>query len=110
MIKVHSSNGEVQKALDILTEMKEKKIEVGVIVYTCLIQACIKHKKIEKIVELYHEMTSSNIKGDSVFYNTVISGLIFNGFLKDALKILLDSLETKVFLNIEVYNNILKNV
>ncbi len=83
--------------------MKLLGIKPGLIVYTCIIQACIKHKKIHLILPLYDEMKNNNVKGDTVFYNTLISGLMFNHVLWEAVKITIDSLSRKIILNIEVY-------
>ena len=48
-------------------------------------------------------MKEKKISMDQVFFNTVISGLMFNKKLKQSIDILFDSFEVGQILNIEVY-------
>lgn len=90
--------------------MKNANLKPGLIVYTCLIQTCVKYKKANLLIGLYNEMISYGIKGDPVFYNTLISGLVFNYYLKEACELTLFTLEKGLILNSDVYNNVLKNL
>jgi len=90
--------------------MKNDQLRPGLIVYTCLIQGCIKSKKIDKVVELFREMEAFNVRGDAVFYNTLVSGLMFNHRMDLASEITLKTLEINIRLNEEVYSNLLKNI
>jgi len=62
------------------------------------------------VLELFNEMENFHIRGDPVFYNTLVSGLMFNQHLKEAVEISLKALEHNVRLNNEVYANMLKNL
>lgn len=42
LIKIYGKNKDLNKALSVLDEMKSECIKPGLIVYTCLIQTCIK--------------------------------------------------------------------
>lgn len=64
----------------------------------------------DKVVELYRDMEKYNVKGDGVFYNTLISGLMFNFRMDLAAEITIQTLESNIRLNEEVYNNLLKNL
>ena len=44
-------------------------------------------------IKLYEEMKEDNIECDAVFYNTFISGLIFNKYIKEAIIITYESME-----------------
>lgn len=55
-------------------------------------------------------METYNVKGDGVFYNTLISGLMFNHRMDLASEITIKTLERNIRLNEEVYNNLLKNL
>ncbi|KAL4432035.1 hypothetical protein ABPG74_017771 [Tetrahymena malaccensis] len=110
LIKLNSAQDKIDEALNILQEMKKLNIKPGLIVYTCLIQACIKHKRIRELLPLYEDMKRNNIRGDPVFYNTLVSGLMFNNCVNDALKMTIDTLEKKIILNQEVYQNLLTKV
>ncbi|KAL4473964.1 hypothetical protein ABPG72_000326 [Tetrahymena utriculariae] len=110
LIKLNSAQDKIDEALNILQEMKKFNIKPGLIVYTCLIQACIKHKRIRELLPLYGDMKRYNIRGDPVFYNTLVSGLMFNNCVNEALKMTIDTLEKKIILNQEVYQNLLTKV
>lgn len=64
----------------------------------------------DTVVELYRDMENYNVKGDAVFYNTLISGLMFNHRMDLASEITLKTLESNIRLNEEVYSNLLKNL
>jgi hypothetical protein len=55
-------------------------------------------------------METFNVKGDGVFYNTLISGLMFNHRMDLATEITIKTLENNIRLNDEVYANLLKNL
>ena len=61
-------------------------------------------------MELYRDMESLSVRGDAVFYNTLISGLMFNHRMDLASEITLKTLDLNVRLNEEVYSNLLKNL
>ena len=44
LIKIYGKQKNLGKALGILEEMKKEGVKPGLIVYTCLIQTCIKSK------------------------------------------------------------------
>ena len=90
--------------------MKSNGVEPGLIVYTCLIQTCIKSKDMETSLKLYREMSKAKILGDTVFYNTLISGLIFNHMTLQSLEIVLEAFKNKIRLNPEVSQNLVWNL
>jgi hypothetical protein len=55
-------------------------------------------------------MENLNVRGDGVFYNTLISGLMFNHRMDLAAEITIKTLENGIKLNEEVYANLLKNL
>lgn len=40
MIKMYGKQAKIEKAFGLLEELKSKKMNAGVILYTCLIKAC----------------------------------------------------------------------
>lgn len=67
---------DLTKALQLLDLMKHSNVKPGLIVYTCLIQSCIRASQIDTAVKLFKEMQSSGIKPDAVTFATLIKGLI----------------------------------
>lgn len=47
-----------------IQEMKDRRIKPGLIVYTCLIQTCIKSNEIEIALQKFKDMKSDGITGD----------------------------------------------
>lgn len=90
--------------------MKTRRIRPGLIVFTCLIQACIKHKTIENLMPLYEEMRALNINGDAVLFNTLISGLVLNLRISEGLHLAKEASEKKITLNFEVYQHLFSRV
>lgn len=88
--------------------MTRNNIRPGVIVYTCLIQACIRNRRANMFFTLFNEIVKNNIIGDTVFYNTLVNGLVQLNFVKEAVSILIDAYKKNVNVNTEVYEKVLK--
>ena len=89
--------------------MKLNGVLPGVIVYTCLLQACIKNKMVDKAIEIFNDMVANNVKPDKTAYNTIVNGCIFSGKLLSACNILLQAIDDNIVLHEDVYNNVLRN-
>jgi len=109
LIKIFSDQYKVEEALELFKKIKETS-NPSLILYTCVIQACIRSKKIDLIYGLYQEMKDNHVECDEVLYNTIISGFTFNNQLKLAIEILFETFEKHIKLNEEVYANVLKNL
>lgn len=72
--------------------MKILKIKPGIIVYTCLIQSCIRANDIETAEKLFREMNQHGIQPDAVTFATLIKGLLksnqFNKALETAIQMI----------------------
>jgi len=56
-------------------------------------------------------MEQANVRGDQVFYNTLVSGLMFNHHLKEASEIAIKILRNQgLRLNEEVYSNLISTL
>jgi pentatricopeptide repeat protein len=75
--------------------MKEEKVEPGLIVYTCLIQSCIRAREIPSAIKLFDEMRSrKSIMPDAHIYSILSNGLLLNSFPDKALDLMLEAIET----------------
>ena len=74
--------------------MKSEGIKPGLIVYTCLIQTCIRAKELAQATVLFYEMKKQGIMPDSVIYMTVINSYINTQWYDHALDVILESLRT----------------
>lgn len=109
LIKIHSDQYQIDEALRVFEDVRSQGVP-GLILYTCIVQACIRCKKIPKMLEYFNEMRVNRIECDEVLYNTIISGLTFNYHLKDAVDVLFETFVKRKYLNHEVYFNVLKNL
>ena len=66
----------MNKALGILEEMKKESVKPGLIVYTCLIQTCIKAKQLKTAQQIFNDMKLNSVKGDAITFSTLINGCI----------------------------------
>jgi len=68
LIRLYTRERLYGKAILLYDEMVENGSKPGVIVYTNLMQACIKDKKIEKAIDFYEKMKVQGIQCDKVCY------------------------------------------
>jgi pentatricopeptide repeat protein len=75
--------------------MRNEGIEPGLIVYTCLIQSCIRAKEITKAVDLFEEMrTRKSIRPDAHIFSILSNGLLHNNAPDKALDLMLEAIGT----------------
>lgn len=62
----------------------------------------------EEMMSLYREMKSHNVVPDQIFYNSLLSGLIFNRSTQHTLSVLLETISGQFLLGTFIYNNAIK--
>lgn len=62
----------VERAMDLLTEMRSRGVERNVHTYTALMNVCIKCGKLSVALEIFHNMKSEGCTPNVVTYNTLI--------------------------------------
>lgn len=82
--------------------MRKNKIQPGIIVYTCLIQTCIKSGDIHTALKKFEEMTAEGISADHVTYSTLIKGCLQFKKLTEACDLLEDSFKNQINVGSEV--------
>ena len=90
--------------------MKVKGINPGMIVYTCMIQSCLRAKKLKLTLQEYGDMVGNGIQGDRVLYNTLINGCVYNRNPNAGVQIMKDATNNGVKLADDVYNKLLEFV
>ena len=119
LIKLYGNQQKYTESLELLKKMKEEKIAPGIISLTCLLQICVKLKNIELMEQIYNEVKKRELRGDAVFYNTLVSGFVYNNNLKRGIEILLEKMSIEEedfyrknysFMNEKVYANVLKQL
>ncbi|KAL0323928.1 UNVERIFIED_CONTAM: Pentatricopeptide repeat-containing protein, mitochondrial [Sesamum calycinum] len=70
-----AEKGNVDVALELLSEMSERNLKANVFTYSILVDGYFKKGETEKAIELFDHMVSLGITPTDVTFNTVISGL-----------------------------------
>jgi len=74
------------------------------IVYTCLVQSCIKNKDINKAIQLFETMKKQKIRPDHIVYSSIINGCLFNRKFESAHKYLIESINFNIKLKGDLYD------
>ena len=91
-------------ALEILDEMKKNRVIPGLIVYTCLIQTCLKCKNFSKAIHLFEELKNIKINPDHVIYSSIVNSFLYNKKFELAYQYLFESFKYNVRLPDYIYN------
>ncbi|WOK94822.1 hypothetical protein Cni_G03527 [Canna indica] len=88
LIKSHCLAGQTKKALPILKEIEEKKIEVNTVIYTTILDSLYKENKPEVAQRLWTEMNTKGIKPDLPAYNVRVMYRALHGKPKEVLDLI----------------------
>ena len=85
-----NNNYKNKNELDLAFQLFEKVKQISKpdeILYNCIMDACLRFNKVDKMLELYKEMIDSNITPSSVTCGIVIKGYGMKGDVNSALKV-----------------------
>lgn len=88
--------------------MKDSGMSPGKVVYTCILKACVRFKKVKTMLHVYNEMIESGVSPDNVLYQTVIYGCLSGKEYLEAGKILLAVLQKGPMIKKEMINKVLE--
>lgn len=94
-IAVCSSSQQLQRALDLMAEMRTRGITCNVHTYSALMNVCIKCNEVGLVQQVYNQMIQEGCTPNLVTYNTLIDLYVKTGQWQEAIK-LLDKLEEEV--------------
>lgn len=94
-ISICSSSQQLQRALELMAEMRARGITCNVHTYSALMNVCIKCNEVALVQEVYQQMLAEGCTPNLVTYNTLIDLYVKTGQWREAIK-LLDALEEKV--------------
>ncbi|XP_010935506.1 uncharacterized protein [Elaeis guineensis] len=88
LVKSHCLAGNARKALAVLKEMEERKIEVTTVTYTTLLDSFYKEGRPEEAERLWKEMEKKGLKPDLPAYNVRIMYRALEGKPQDVLDLI----------------------
>lgn len=94
-IAVCSASQQLQRALDLMAEMRQRGITCNVHTYSALMNVCIKCNEVGLVQQVYNQMIQEGCTPNLVTYNTLIDLYSKTGQCQEAIK-LLDKLEEEV--------------
>jgi pentatricopeptide repeat domain-containing protein 1 len=94
-IAVCSASQQLQRALDLMAEMRSRGITCNVHTYSALMNVCIKCNEVSLVQQVYNQMIQEGCTPNLVTYNTLIDLYVKTGQWQEAIK-LLDKLEEEV--------------
>jgi pentatricopeptide repeat domain-containing protein 1 len=92
---VCSASQQLQRALDLMAEMRARGITCNVHTYSALMNVCIKCNEVGLVQQVYKQMIQEGCTPNLVTYNTLIDLYVKTGQWQEAIK-LLDKLEEEV--------------
>ena len=97
----------LEKALELLQEMKDSGICPNVITYSAVISVCEKCGNLEKALELLQEMKDSGIRPNVITYNAVISACEKCSNLEKALELLEEMKDSGIYPDVITYSAVI---
>lgn len=94
-ISVCSASQQLQRALELVAEMRSRGISCNVHTYSALMNVCIKSNEVQLAQEVYGQMIQEGCTPNLVTYNTLIDLYVKTGQWQEAIKVL-DTLEEEV--------------
>ncbi|CAL9081493.1 unnamed protein product [Musa acuminata var. zebrina] len=88
LAKNHCLAGEAKKAVPIIKEMEEKKIEVTAVIYTTILDSLYKEGKPQEAERLWKEMNTKGIQPDLPAYNVRVMYRASHGKPKEVLELI----------------------
>eukprot|EP00745_Piridium_sociabile_P007655 TRINITY_DN15101_c0_g1_i5.p1 TRINITY_DN15101_c0_g1~~TRINITY_DN15101_c0_g1_i5.p1 ORF type:complete len:248 (+),score=27.31 TRINITY_DN15101_c0_g1_i5:45-788(+) len=73
MVKIYGRSKNLEWAFDFVRRIEEKST-CSVLVYTSLLQACIRNNQLKRAVALFDELETRHIEADAFSFSTIING------------------------------------
>merc|ERR1719217_932173 len=87
LVKLLGRARRLEQAFSIVKELSEKHgLKPNIQVYTCLIQACIHNRQLQRALELHDEVIRANCQPDQKTYTVLVRGCMWGGNLKKAVE------------------------
>eukprot|EP00746_Dinoflagellata_sp_MGD_P158206 gnl/MRDRNA2_/MRDRNA2_86416_c0_seq4.p1 gnl/MRDRNA2_/MRDRNA2_86416_c0~~gnl/MRDRNA2_/MRDRNA2_86416_c0_seq4.p1 ORF type:complete len:1007 (+),score=216.77 gnl/MRDRNA2_/MRDRNA2_86416_c0_seq4:71-3022(+) len=87
LVKLLGRSRRLEQAFAIVEELSEKNgLRPNIQVFTCLIQACIHNRQLQRALELHDEVIIAECEPDQKTYNVLVRGCMWSGNLQKAVE------------------------
>jgi pentatricopeptide repeat protein len=87
LVKLLGRARRIEQAFAIVEELSDKNgLKPNIQVFTCLIQACIHNRQLQRALELHDEVIRENCQPDQKTYNVLVRGCMWGGNLQKAVE------------------------
>jgi pentatricopeptide repeat protein len=107
LVKTYGQAGDLQKVLQVWTEMEKQRGQANAVTYGCMIDACVKCGHLEKAVEIFKGMRAVGKHRNTILYTTLIKGYGLEKDLPSALALFREMPGEEVPYNTITYNSII---
>merc|ERR1711871_52977 len=74
LVKTYGQAGDLQKVLQVWSEMEPQRGQANAVTYGCMIDACVKCNRLDKAIEIFKGMRESGKHRNTILYTTIIKG------------------------------------
>merc|ERR1712137_514042 len=107
LVKTYGQAGDLQKVLQVWSEMEKQRGQANAVTYGCMIDACVKCGHLEKAVEIFKGMREVGKHRNTILYTTLIKGYGLEKDLKSAMELFREMPHEDVPYNTITYNSII---
>merc|ERR1719213_948570 len=87
LVKLLCRSRRLEQAFAMVEELSGKNgLKPNIQVFTCLIQACIHNRQLQRALELHDEVIRANCQPDQKTYTVLVRGCMWNGNLSKAVE------------------------
>lgn len=110
MMKVNGRLHNFEDSKALMEEVKRKKGNISLIIFTCYIRTCFSTHHVEEAMSTFKSLQSFNLSPDTITYTTMLNGLIAKKSANYIMEILENSLVHKIRLPDSYYEEIISVV
>merc|ERR1719305_923160 len=87
LVKLLGRSRRLEQAFSIVEELSANNgLKPNIQVFTCLIQACIHNRQLQRALELHDEVVAADCEPDQKTYNVLVRGCMWSGNLQKAVE------------------------
>merc|ERR1719456_1544013 len=111
MIEAVVNNGDTEGAFELIHDMQKDeqcRDTVNSVIYCSILKGFAREKKLERVWDVYEEMSKRNVEMSLITFNTIIDACARTGRMEQLSKVMQDMKRHHVEPNIVTYSTILK--